>query len=51
MTPEIKNDYMILGGLMFVRNTIFCLQEDELVSNERCVFKNAIQFLIIHFLV
>lgn len=40
---------MILGCLSKI--TLFCLQENELVSSERFIFQSAIQFLITHFLV
>lgn len=49
MVLEIKDDYIILACVSEI--TIFCLQENELVSNERFVFKSAIWFLITHFLV
>lgn len=40
-----------LEGWSLSEITIFYLQENELVSNEGCIVKNVIQFLIIHFLI
>lgn len=40
---------MILGCLSKI--TLFCLQENELVSSERFILQSAIQFLITHLLV